>query len=165
MARKAAKKRDTQDTERPMQETSSTPEKAAATAKPKARRKRAKRKAASPHRAPSRPKSKRKTARRAHQRRVRYSDTERAKILATAEREGLTGAQVRERFGVSTLTYYTCRKKAGSSPPRGQRGLPARQASGHLDGQIRAATRAQVRAMLPRIIDEEVGAVLGSRRR
>lgn len=96
---------------------------------------------------------------------IRYSDAERAKILATAKREGLTGAQVRDRFGVSTLTYYTWRKKTGA-PRRGRRGRRAqRAAAGDVGGQIREAIRAQVRAMLPQIIEQEIGVALGGRRR
>ena len=39
----------------------------------------------------------------------RYSAAEKKRILDAARSEGLTGAQVRERFGVSTLSFYRWR--------------------------------------------------------
>jgi transposase-like protein len=95
--------------------------------------------------------------------RRRYSDAERRKILDTAKSEGLTGAQVRDRFGVSTLTYYTWRKKAATSRGR-KRGRPARDNFGDFSGQLREAVRAKVREMLPEIIEQEIGASLGGRK-
>ncbi len=38
---------------------------------------------------------------------ARYTAAQKAKILAVAKREGLTGAQVAKRFGVSTPTLLT----------------------------------------------------------
>jgi transposase len=37
---------------------------------------------------------------------MRYTDAQRKPILATAQKEGLASAQVKKRFGVSTLTFY-----------------------------------------------------------
>src|SRR5438067_2312567 len=91
----------------------------------------------------------------------RYSDAERTAILEAAKREGLTGKQVRSRFGISTLTYYTWRKKAGSPAGR-RRGRPPGGGTSGIDGQIREAIRERVRSLLPQILREEIGALLGS---
>jgi len=46
--------------------------------------------------------------------RKRFTPAERAHILSVARAEGLTGAKVAKRFGISTLTYYTWRKKSAA---------------------------------------------------
>jgi transposase-like protein len=96
-------------------------------------------------------------------RRRRYSDAERQRILETARREGLSGPKAAKRFGISTLTFYNWRKKAGRVRRRGP-GRPPRAKGGFSD-QISAAIRAKVRAMLPHIIDQEIGLALGWRSR
>ena len=50
----------------------------------------------------------------------RYTPAERRRILAAARKEGLTGAQVKKRFGVSALTFYRWRGPVG----RGRRVQP-----------------------------------------
>jgi transposase-like protein len=96
----------------------------------------------------------------------RYSPADKAKILAAAKKENLTGAQVRKRFGVSTLSFYRWRGPVN----RRRRGAMASTAAGNgrgVDGQMREQVRAEVRRMLPEVIREEVGAyldqILGSR--
>jgi len=37
--------------------------------------------------------------------RKRYTPTERTRILAAAEKQGLNGVQAEKKFGISTLTY------------------------------------------------------------
>ncbi len=99
--------------------------------------------------------------------RMRYSDTERRRILGTAKRESLTGEQVAKKFGISTVTYYLWRKKAGTGkrPRRGPRAAMSRRDSRDLSGQLREAVQARVREMLPEIIAHEIGASLGGRTR
>ena len=88
----------------------------------------------------------------------RYSDAERQKILATAQREGLTGVEVSKRFGVSTLTYYLWRKKAGTGARRRpvRSGAPRQARPNGFDQDLRGAVRQQIQATLPAIIREEI---------
>lgn len=96
----------------------------------------------------------------------RYTAAQKAKILATAKKEGLTGAQVAKRFGVSTLTFYRWRgpvrsdalqragRKRGPGRPKGTGGPRVDPAV------VRQAVRTQIEKMLPQIIREEVAAAL-----
>ncbi len=94
---------------------------------------------------------------------VRYSAEKKAEILAAAKKESLTGEQVAERFGVSTLTFYRWR-----GPVRGRkRGRPVgsknRVAAGGVKVDVTAVRRevqVQIRKLLPQIIREEVAAAL-----
>lgn len=84
-----------------------------------------------------------------------YSAEKKAEILAAAKKGQLTGAQVRKRFGISTLTFYRWRgpvrgKKRGPGRPKGSRALRVDHAV------VRRAVRVQIAKMLPRIIREEV---------
>ncbi len=101
--------------------------------------------------------------RRQSRRGKRYAPAQRAHILAVARREQLTGEQVAERFGVSTLSFYTWRKKAGSARP-GRQGLPRLGKQDELTSQIRLAIREKVRDLLPTLVEEEIGAALGALR-
>ena len=91
-----------------------------------------------------------------------YSDAERQGILETARREGLTGPKAAKRFGISTLTFYTWRKRAGSlRRPVRTKAVGALPPSG--DGfadLIRDQVWAQVRKLLPEIVRAEVDAAL-----
>lgn len=95
----------------------------------------------------------------------RYTSQQKAKILATARKENLTGAQVKERFGVSTLSSYRWRGPVRDSEKRGPGRLngsgPVRVDS----GVVRRAVRAQIQQMPPKIIREEIAAALRSLRR
>ena len=102
------------------------------------------------------PKAKRKQ-------RTRYPEEKRLAILAAAKSGGLTAKQVQEKFGVTPVTYYSWRKKAGSGArrrgrPPGSRGLVS---NGALDQQLRAQVQARIRTMLPSIIDSEIAAYFG----
>jgi transposase-like protein len=89
----------------------------------------------------------------------RYSAAEKAKILATAKKEKLTGAQVRKRFGVSTLTFYRWRGPVNRR--RGARMATTSSRNGRgVDGQMREDVRAEVRRVLPGVIRQEVAAYL-----
>jgi transposase-like protein len=85
----------------------------------------------------------------------RYTPAEKAKILAAAAKEGLTGEQVAKKFGVAQLTFYRWR-----GPVRGKK---ARAAAGGVKidpAAIRQAVRAQLQKLLPQLIREEVEAAL-----
>ncbi len=92
--------------------------------------------------------------------RRRYTAAEKKKILAIAEKEGLTGADVQKRFGIAQLTFYRWR-----GPVRGPRGRAARaavaigrtagRAVANLDA-IREEVRSGIRAVIPNVIREEV---------
>jgi len=88
----------------------------------------------------------------------RYSDAERGRILATAQREHLTGAQVRSRFGISTLTFYTWRKRAGmGQEDKGRVGRPALTGSNPtFEEMIRQEVRARLARILPEILESEI---------
>jgi len=99
--------------------------------------------------------------------RKRYSDAERRNILDTARREGLTGKQVQERFGVTQVTYYLWKKKsrmAGS--PTDRAGAVVGRTLGkavNLAEMIRHEIRANIGRLLPDILKSEIGgAVSGS---
>ncbi len=137
-------------------------------------------KAANPRRAKRSPKTARKPRRQTRAKasasrparpsrakvRRRYTPAERANILATARREGLTGAQVSERFGVSSLSYYTWRKKAANRMGSGAR--PEVQAFAKQMGRtvdaavdvaemIRREIRVQIGRLTPEIVESEIG--------
>lgn len=101
----------------------------------------------------------------ARRKRHYYTAAQRAAVLAAAQKEGLTAIQVRRRFGVTPVTYYSWRKKLGVAA---RRGTPARLTGGPLGGQLRSAVQAKVREILPDIVRGEVSNYLdqlfGSRR-
>ena len=45
----------------------------------------------------------------------RFTPKERAAILADAKRNRLTGAQVAAKYGISAITYYIWRQRAGAT--------------------------------------------------
>lgn len=104
----------------------------------------------------------------------RYTPAERAKILAAAEREGLSGPVAAKKFGISQLTFYTWRKKSGS--PRRGRPKGRAAATGAVVGRtvagalniadaIRQELRTQIRRILPQVIASELGSIMGGARR
>jgi len=89
----------------------------------------------------------------------RRSPAEREKILAEAKAAKLTGKQVAEKYGISTVTYYLWRKKAGSvtrKPPSKNSTLASTA-----EAKLRTAVRAKMTGLLPKILDEEVDRILG----
>ena len=103
--------------------------------------------------------------------RQRYSESKRQSILASAQREGLTANQVRKKFGVTPVTYYSWRKKYGINGRSRGAALVARSGrvgSGDLGSQLRSEVQARVREILPGIVKSEVNQYLntlfGSRR-
>lgn len=92
-----------------------------------------------------------------------YTEAQRTEILAVADRDKLTAAQVKKRFGVTPVTYYSWRKKRGLAGRRGPHARVGRAvATGGSDfsSQVRAGVQAKVREVLPSIVREEVGAYL-----
>jgi transposase-like protein len=88
----------------------------------------------------------------------RYSESQKKRILETAAKERLTGAQVKKRFGISTLTFYRWR-----GPVRGKRAARVGSAAGKAAVNVkkaRLAVRAELQKMMPRIIQEEISAYL-----
>lgn len=86
----------------------------------------------------------------------RFSDARRQEILQIAARERLTGAQVSKRFGISQVTYYLWRKKAGSV----KRGSATVNLGG-MEATIRSQVRSALQAMLPQLIEGEIATMLG----
>jgi transposase-like protein len=86
----------------------------------------------------------------------RVSREQRAKILAAAEKQGWTAADVEKKFGISRWTFYGWRKRTG--PGRGRRGAGVR--GGAVVGA--EALRSEIRALLPSILREEVAFALGT---
>ncbi len=163
MARKSARTKSTPATTSNGATTAESKEPTTATASVKLRRARAgvKRRVRTRRKPVVKAVRKRSAPRRA---RARVTDTRRQEILQIAAREGLTGAQVAKRFGISQVTYYLWRKKAGLKG-RARRG----RASGAapvvgMAGTIRAQVRSAIQAMLPQLISEEIAVALGGRR-
>jgi transposase-like protein len=98
--------------------------------------------------------------------RTSYTAEQRKQILDAAEKQGLTAAQVKHKFGVTPVTYYSWRKKSGIAGRRGRRPAAARAAvatgGSDLTSQVRSAVQSRVRQLLPEIVRGEVGAYLDS---
>lgn len=86
-----------------------------------------------------------------------YTPQQRAEILAAASRHSYTAAQVKRKFGVTPVTYYSWRKKTGAVAKRG-RGSSRISAKGGSDltSQLRTEVRAKIQAVLPGIVKNEV---------
>ena len=102
--------------------------------------------------------------------RKRYSDDQRSKILAAASQEGLTAAAVQKRFGVTPVTFYSWRKKAGAGKRRGRPRTARAKSGGLLESRLRSQLQTRMQKILPGLIDSEVSAYLdaslgGGRRR
>jgi transposase-like protein len=101
----------------------------------------------------------------ARRKRTQYSAEQKKTILAAALKDKLTALQVKRKFGVTPVTYYSWRKKSGLVARRGsiRPGRPAGIAIGSgIEGQVRAAVQAKVRALLPAIVRNEVSSYLDS---
>ena len=93
-----------------------------------------------------------------------YTSEQRNSILAVARKEGLTASDVRKKFGVTPVTYYSWRKKSGVTS-RGSRGVArvGRLVAGvDLTNQVRSEVRSKVRQILPEIVRGEVNSYLSS---
>jgi transposase-like protein len=94
--------------------------------------------------------------------RTRYTDEQRAKILAAAKREHLTAKDVQKRFGVTPVTYYSWRKKSGAGQRRGGQRAVGKPGKGVLGTAVRGAVQARIRALLPGLVEAEVNRYLDS---
>ncbi len=92
-----------------------------------------------------------------------YTVTQRQSILTAASREGLTALDVKKRFGVTPVTYYSWRKKSGVA---GRRGRVAARAGirgeSNLASTLRGEVRAKIQAILPSIVKTEVSSYVDS---
>jgi transposase-like protein len=101
----------------------------------------------------------------ARKKRTKYTAEQRAKVLATAKAEGLTATQVRKKFGVTPVTYYSWRKKSGVTRKRGARtaaAVMARPVTDDLGVQVRREVQNKMRQIVPGIVRAEVSAYLDS---
>ena len=89
-----------------------------------------------------------------------YTPRKRAAILAVAQRDGLTANDVKKKFGVVPVTYYSWRKKERLLGPRGRK--PTLSAMRHNGAAFTAQVQAEVRTLMPRIVREEVARSLGA---
>jgi transposase-like protein len=91
--------------------------------------------------------------------RQRYTDAQRKRILTAAQKGNLTANQVKQRFGVTPVTYYSWRKKAKMpAMPRGRRPGSGFRNGGHLALQSLESDqriRSQIRARLDAIVRDE----------
>ena len=87
-----------------------------------------------------------------------YTAQKRAEILSAAQKENLTANDVKRKFGVTPVTYYSWRKKEGLVGRRGRRPslLTQAGAGSQIAVQVRAGVQAKVRAVMPGIVREEV---------
>src|SRR5437016_14092684 len=85
----------------------------------------------------------------------------RARILAAAKADGLTANDVKKKFGVTPVTYYSWRKKSGAAA-RTRNGRGRANAGTGLDSNLRQRVQARLRAVLPKIVDSEVDSYLAS---
>src|SRR5436309_310982 len=89
--------------------------------------------------------------------RQRFTPAQRANILATAKSGGLTAKQVKEKFGVSTVTYYLWRRNAGLTGSGRAANMSKLAASPvGLERMLRSAVRERIQAALPSIVRDEV---------
>jgi len=95
----------------------------------------------------------------ARRKRQTYTSGQRNSILAAARKEGLTALQVKRKFGVTPVTYYSWRKKKGLTRRRGTVGLVA-GSSGNITRDVQSEVRARVRQMMPGIVRNEVSGYL-----
>ena len=95
---------------------------------------------------------------RAGRKRKSYSDAQRRTILEAAQRDGLTAMDVKKRFGVTPVTYYSWRKKTGAVARRGRRpgAVMAAGGSGPLSSTLVGEVRAKIQQVLPAIVRAEV---------
>ena len=98
----------------------------------------------------------------ARRKRHTYTSAQRRDILAAARKGSLTALQVKKKFGVTPVTYYSWRKKTGLTRPRGGAAVLAGGPTASLNRQVRVEVRAKVRRILPVIVRNEVSGYLDS---
>ena len=98
---------------------------------------------------------------RTRRKRKTYTEKQRQLILAAAQKQGLTAGQVKRKFGVTPVTYYSWRKKTGLAVRRKGGETRAIAAAG-IAVHLRSEVQARVRQILPGIVRSEVNAYLDS---
>ncbi len=99
-----------------------------------------------------------------------YTPSQRQSILAAANKDGLTAAQVQKKFGVTPVTYYSWRKKTGLAARRGRGATTTftRTTGTDLTAHVRSEVQTKIRQILPGIVRSEVShyldTVFGARR-
>ena len=92
--------------------------------------------------------------------RKRFTPAKRAQILAAARSGGLTAKQVKAKYGVSAVTYYLWRRKAGLTGTRGRatgmKFTGTNASSKGLESMLRTAVRQRIQSALPTIVRDEV---------
>jgi transposase-like protein len=99
----------------------------------------------------------------ARKKRTKYTEAQRRQILETAVRDKLTAKQVKQKYGVTPVTYYSWRKKYGAGKRRGRR--PAKMAGaggGALTQQVRSEVQSKVRGLVQAMVRAEVNSYLDS---
>jgi transposase-like protein len=106
-----------------------------------------------------------KTRRKRHS----YSNAKRISILQAAREQGLTALDVKKRFGVTPVTYYSWRRKYGAGPERATTvrvaagvGRAGRAGRVGIAGELRNEVQSRVREILPQIVRNEVSNYLDS---
>ena len=92
--------------------------------------------------------------------RKRYTPEQKRTILAAALKERLTALDVKKKFGVTPVTYYSWRKKSGAARRRGRPAGIARVSG--LEFSVRNEVQSRVRSMLPEIVRGEINNFLDS---
>src|SRR5262245_59136142 len=98
----------------------------------------------------------------ARRKRHSYSNAKRISILQTAQSQGLTALDVKKRFGVTPVTYYSWRRKYGAGSTRVSKTRLRNGKSGGIQSQVRTEVQARVRQILPHIVRNEVSSYLDS---
>lgn len=108
----------------------------------------------------------------ARKKRTAYTPAQRKQILAAALEGKLTAEQVKKKFGVTPVTYYSWRKKYGAARKRVAVAVAARRAGpaagpraavagiAGIGAQVRSAVQARVQGMVQDIVRAEVESYL-----
>ncbi|MFH1279975.1 MAG: transposase [Candidatus Eisenbacteria bacterium] len=81
---------------------------------------------------------------------------QRKRIMADAKKNGMTADQVAKKYGISKWTYYGWTKRAGGTTTRKKSGTRTKTTT--IDPKT---IRAEIRAVLPGILREELARALG----
>src|SRR2546426_2458497 len=90
--------------------------------------------------------------------RRRYTEQQRAAILADMRRNGLTEVAAAKKHGVSAMTIWTWNRAAKGR--RSTRRTRVRRAGNGLDGLLRSEVRDRIRELLPEVVREEVASYI-----
>src|SRR5580765_3551160 len=102
----------------------------------------------------------------ARKKRTRYSEAQRRQILEAAVRERLTAADVKKKYGVTPVTYYSWRKKYGVGKRQGGGARVAASSlsanGGGITQQVRTQVQTKVRALVQDVVRAEAENYLAS---